>query len=159
MNHFSIAQGIKEQYQDKNNNQNTVIVKADGVSDIEILNLLDIDDYSVGQEIKITTEMLLKIKEKYPDKVKEIPIVISNVEKENNKPKNTSLIAEGEIKIQKTKPITERAASSKKKKISKKKSKKKRVKNRKPLKRKRVKRKKTRRQIFNFSNTLGCYRF
>ncbi len=48
---------VKKTYQDTNNAATTVVVKEDGVDDYDVLeNNFDIDEYGIGQVIRITTE-------------------------------------------------------------------------------------------------------
>ncbi len=56
-------EGIKEQYQSEDNQQNTVIVKDGTLSDQDILNQLDLDDFVFGQEVEITAEMLEQLRQ------------------------------------------------------------------------------------------------
>ena len=52
---------IKDTYQDKMNGQTTVIIKDSTSTDQDVLNQLDLDDYTVGQEVRITGDMIAEL--------------------------------------------------------------------------------------------------
>lgn len=52
---------IKDTYQDKMNGQTTVIIKDSTSTDVDVLNQLDLDDYTVGQEVRITEDMIAEL--------------------------------------------------------------------------------------------------
>lgn len=53
---FVQAQTVKKQFKDEIYTQTTVVIKEDGANDLDILNdQFDLDDYDLGQVIKITT--------------------------------------------------------------------------------------------------------
>ena len=53
--------GIKDTYQDKSNGQTTVIIKDSTSTDEDILSQLDLDNYTVGQEVRITEDMIAEM--------------------------------------------------------------------------------------------------
>ncbi len=55
------AQVVVDKYQDEEDQQTTVVVKERGAADEDVLDKLDIDNYTVGQEVRITPAMLKKI--------------------------------------------------------------------------------------------------
>lgn len=61
---FVFAQVVKKQYQDKHNQQTMVIVKDSTATDLEVLTALDMDEYTMGQEVRITPEMLAALNKK-----------------------------------------------------------------------------------------------
>lgn len=52
---------IKDAYQDKMNGQTTVIIKDSTSTDAAVLNQLDLDNYTVGQEVRITEDMIAEL--------------------------------------------------------------------------------------------------
>ncbi len=162
------AQDIKEQYADEDNGQNTVIVKDKEISDLDILNQLDIDDYSVGQEVRITPEMLEQLKKQEELSNPEAPAVkqdwaISTKEEKHTEVASPVYVEEKPIEKKAStkaeKPEAKPNTSTKKSTKTTSKRKKSSAK-RKKTRRKKVK-KKTKRQIFNRrgKGVLGCYTF
>ena len=49
---------IKDTYMDKMNGQTTVIIKDSTTTDLDVLDQLDMDNYTVGQEVRITENMI-----------------------------------------------------------------------------------------------------
>ncbi|MGK0389019.1 MAG: hypothetical protein ACI94Y_001753 [Maribacter sp.] len=52
---------IKDTYMDKMNGQTTVIIKDSTTTDLDILDQLDMDNYTVGQEVRITEDMITEM--------------------------------------------------------------------------------------------------
>ncbi len=52
---------IKDTYQDRMNGQTTVIIKDSTSTDQDVLNQLDLDQYTVGQEVRITEDMIAEL--------------------------------------------------------------------------------------------------
>jgi hypothetical protein len=74
----SFAQTVLETYDVNDDKQTTVIVRDSVESDRDILDKLDLDDYTVGEEVFITDEMwttMQKKQEKTPDNKLTNPVV------------------------------------------------------------------------------------
>lgn len=55
---------IKDSYMDKMNGQTTVIIKDSTTTDLDVLDQLDMDNYTVGQEVRITEDMIAEMNRK-----------------------------------------------------------------------------------------------
>lgn len=55
---------IKDTYMDKMNGQTTVIIKDSTTTDLDVLDQLDMDNYTVGQEVRITEDMIAEMNRK-----------------------------------------------------------------------------------------------
>jgi len=84
---------IKEQYQDTASKKTTVVIKEDGVNDLDLLNShFNLDDYSVNDQIRITTDQVAMLNAK---SVAEVPSEPENVTTPVLNTNTTSTVNEG----------------------------------------------------------------
>jgi len=102
---------IKRQYKDEKFAKQTVVVKSEeSISDLEILNSqFDLDDVSVGEVIRITTETDPKQTPTLPEQVAEEEVIVAQLDtpKEEEIEKIEQEKPEVEVEIEETqKPIS-----------------------------------------------------
>ncbi len=98
---------IKRQYQDENHRNQTVVVKDGDMSDMDILNSqFNLDDYSLGDVIMITTEGKVEVQSQNtapttPNSITEEPIVPSKIEEEPTPIEEEVIVAQVEETVEK----------------------------------------------------------
>lgn len=161
---LAFSQEVIETYDINKDKQTTVIVRDSVESDKDILDQLDLDDYTVGEEVYITAEMWKEIQEQQLDsktntKPEKVEVVLQDgrasvqaATKVETKKDEVEIVKEEKVEKKTTK--TKKTTSTSKKKATKRK-KSKRAKKYRYKKSKRAKR----RRIGRRSSKTTCYSF